>query len=82
MKTKRILKILMTFIIIIFSIYIVFFNKQILSENYYIKNYLISGENDNNIDDNNKGTIINDKNEIIESTENNNQDNKKWYNWK
>lgn len=67
----------MTFIIIIFSIYIVFFNKQILSENYYIKNYLISGENDNNIDDNNKGTIINDKNEIIESTENNNQDNKK-----
>ncbi len=77
MKTKRILKILMTFIIIIFSIYIVFFNKQILSENYYIKNYLISGENDNNIDDNNKGTIINDKNEIIESTENNNQDNKK-----
>ncbi len=77
MKTKRILKILMTFIIIIFSIYIVFFNKQILSENYYIKNYLISGENDNNIDDNNKGTIINDKNETIESTENNNQDNKK-----
>ena len=67
----------MTFIIIIFSIYIVFFNKQILSENYYIKNYLISGENDNNIDDNNKGTIINDKNETIESTENNNQDNKK-----
>ena len=66
MKLKRILKLLLVFLIVTIGVYALYFNKKLVSENDKIEQEIIDNQEQIADDENN---VIEDNNEVIDNDE-------------